>query len=111
MSDQDDQSQELEVPIEWESDEGFHFPLATNLIVNFDSDNFYIRFYQTPPPLVTSEQNLPIAVRAQRVAGVTIPASRMPGFIRALIDNARKYEQRSGEELPWPDELKGKDEI
>ncbi len=76
--------------------------LAGHMVVNFDQDNFFIRFYQTVPPTPAGLEDVrPAAVVAKLVAQVAIPAGRMPGIIHALTDNARKYETRTGIELDW----------
>jgi hypothetical protein len=81
------------VRLDWESDDDFRFPLGTNLLINFDNEHFYIRFYQATPPAILSGE-LPDTVKAKLVAGIAIPASRMRGITEALMDNYRLYLER-----------------
>lgn len=79
------------VSVQWEPDDNFDFPLASQAWLNFDSEHFYIRFYQIVPPLVRDTNTLPKAINAKLVSGVTIPASRMESFIHAMQDAHEKY--------------------
>jgi hypothetical protein len=88
----DSPSQKI-VKLEWEPDDDFQFPLGTNLLVNFDTEHFYIRFYQATPPAVLNGE-LPDSVKAKLVAGVAIPASRMRGIVEALGENYQRYTER-----------------
>ena len=82
--------------IEWESDEELHFPLTAHLVVNFDDEHFYVRFYQVSPPLGLNETRTDV-VKAKLVAGVAIPASKMSAVIEALAENHAKYRMRLGQ--------------
>ena len=88
------------VRIEWESDQDFHFPLATNMVVNFDNEHFYIRFYQASPPAVLGEE-LPDVVKAKLVAGVAIPTSKLRGVVEALSENYDRYTEREREDVDF----------
>jgi hypothetical protein len=82
------------LPIVWQPDNTIEFGLATQMIVNFDDDLFYVRFYRVTPPIVTD--TLPDSVTAEAVAGIVIPASKMPGVIEAMAENYAKYRSRIG---------------
>lgn len=100
------------VKLVWESDEDFRFPLGTNLLVNFDNEHFYIRFYQATPPAIL-DGDLPDTVKAKLVAGVAIPATRMRGITEALSENYQRYLERERKDADFGlDELdsEGKDE-
>lgn len=85
--------QEKVVRLDFEPDETIEFSLASNLLINFDSEHFYIRFFQvTPPPILGGD--MPDSVKAKLVAGVAIPASRMAGVLEALTDNYKTYNDR-----------------
>jgi hypothetical protein len=81
------------VKLVWESDEDFQFVLGTNLLVNFDDEHFYIRFYQATPPAVLDGE-IPNTVKAKLVAGVAIPATRMRGIAEGLLQNYQMYTER-----------------
>lgn len=76
----------MKARLEFESDTEFTFPLATNMVVNFDSEHFYIRFYQASPPTIFGD-NMPESVKAKLIAGIAVPASRIDGIIKALQEN------------------------
>lgn len=81
------------VQIDFEPDEAIEFSFASNMLINFDNENFYIRFFQiTPPPILGSD--MPDSIKAKLVAGVVIPASRMAGVLEALADNYKTYNDR-----------------
>lgn len=84
------------VKVEWESDEGHLFPLAAHMLVNFDNDHFYVRFFQVTPPAVQDAASLPESVKAKMVADVTIPHGRMRSMIRALEENFATYQKTFG---------------
>lgn len=88
------------VNIEWEPDDNFRFPLSNNFVINFDDINFYVRFYQVTPPMIFGDE-APNAVKAKIVSGAAIPASRMPGIIKALQDNYQRYLERDKEEADF----------
>ena len=69
--------------LEWEPDNDFTFPLATEMLVNFDAEHFYVRFYQASPPTVL-DGKAPDAVKAKLVTGAAIPLSKMEAIIKAL---------------------------
>lgn len=93
------------VKLEWESDQDFQFPLGTNLLVNFDNEHFYIRFYQAVPPAVLDGE-LPNSIKAKLVAGIAIPATRMRGITEALSENYQRYLDRERKDADF-----GLDEI
>lgn len=83
-------AQQFVAKIEWESDDDFRFPLATNMVVNFDREHFYIRFYQATPPVVLGEDSPPVSVKAKLVSGIAIPISKMGAVVDALRENYDK---------------------
>ena len=98
------------VKIEWESDEGYHFPLAGHMMVNFDSGHFYIRFFQVTPPAVRDFESTPDSVKGKLVAGVAVPSGQMPSVIQALEANYETYLKtvnRGGDEATPDNRWKG----
>jgi len=83
------------IRIDWGADDSFHFSLSNHVVVNHDTDNFYIRFYQITPP-VRTDKSLPVpeSIKAKLVSGAAIPLSQMNTFINALRENLEVYQRR-----------------
>jgi hypothetical protein len=92
MPDQDEQPQELELPIEWYVPESVSSQYVTNMIVQYTEHEFVISFFDTKPPLIIGVpskealQNLK-SIRAECVARIIVSPDRMPGFVNALQTN------------------------
>ncbi len=84
--------------IDWSAGEELEFPLSTHMIVNFDADNFYLRFYQIAPP-VFAESRENKTIKAKVVSSVAIPHSQMGPLLRALIDNTASHQEVTGHEI------------
>ncbi len=95
---------QIQVPIQFDPDEDALFALAHNLWISHDADHFYLRFYQVVPPMIADKDHMPSAIRGKLLASVALPASVMPSVIRALTENARRYEASMGVNLVWDGE-------
>lgn len=96
MPDQEEQIQELEVPIEWNVPESIVTQYATNMIVQHLEHEFIISFFDTRPPLiigVPSKEELAsvTSIRAECIARIVVANARMPGFVNALQTNLAKW--------------------
>lgn len=99
--------------IEFDDGADVEFSHASNLLINFDDDNFYIRFYQVKPPPVL-EGDLPDTVKAKLVAGLVIPKARLEVMVKAIQENIarrKKYDTEDFEvDLESLDELEDDNE-
>jgi len=92
------ESPKFVVKLDFESDDKFVFPLATNMVVNFDAEHFYIRFYQTSPPAILNEEP-PKMVKAKLVGGAAIPILKMEAVIKALQGNYDRFIEIAQDEI------------
>jgi hypothetical protein len=95
MPDDQEQPNDLEVPIEWYVPESIISQYATNLVVQRSEHEYIISFFDTKPPLiigVPSKEALDNlkSVRAECVARIIVAAARMPGFVKALQTNLER---------------------
>ena len=89
---------EMRVPVDWEYPDGLDSVYASNFIIQHGLEEFYISFFEMPPPIVLGtaeereEQISKIeSVRAKCVARVVLTPTRIPALIAALEENYDKY--------------------
>jgi len=80
------------IKIDFEPDDDVVFPTATTMLINFDEDQYYIRFYQVKPP-TSLDGNLPDTVRAKLVAGITVPESKLKDIVKAFQETLERREE------------------
>jgi hypothetical protein len=91
----------VQLPIEWYCPEGLVTRYANNVVVQPSENGFYISFFEIPPPLIVGppEQQKArleqmVAVRAECVARIVVPAQVMPAFVQALQASLGKTSKR-----------------
>lgn len=101
MADNDQQKEVVKFPLEWHFPEDVKTGYATNFIVQHTDREFYLSFFDTPPPIILGtpeereEQVKKMkSVRAQAVARVVISSDRMPQFIEVLQENWEKFQAK-----------------
>lgn len=89
------------LPVEWHYPEDLATGYSTNFIVQHREHEFYLSFFDVPPPLLlgTDEERKEQAqrlgsVRATAVARVIVAAERIPEFIRVLQENYDMYQAK-----------------
>lgn len=92
------------LPIEWYYPDDLRTGHATNFIVQHTKHEFYLSFFDFPPPILlgTDEEKKEElesldSVRATAVARVAISTGRLQELIDTLQDNLNKYQARYGE--------------
>lgn len=107
MSDNERKEQKVyQLPIEWHYPEGLKTGYATNFIVQHTEHEFYLSFFDFPPPILlgSEEQKLEQlerleSVRPSAIARIAMTPDRMEELIEMLQDNLSKYrEKHSGAE-------------
>lgn len=88
----------VEAPIEWFVPEHIVSRQATHLVVQHHEDTFYVSYFEIWPPILIGtpeeiEKQLKKAktIRAECVARITISATAMPNFIKAMETNYESY--------------------
>lgn len=102
MADSDKKQERVfRLPIEWHYPEGFESRYATNFIVQHTEQEFYLSFFDFPPPIFLGSEEEKLAqleqidsVQASAVARIVISPGRMQEFIDILQDNLRKYQDK-----------------
>lgn len=101
MADNDQQTESLKLPLEWYFPEDIKTGYASNFIVQHTDKEFYLSFFDTPPPIILGspkqrqEQVKKIeSVRAQAVARIVIAAERMPQLMEILQENWEKFQAK-----------------
>jgi hypothetical protein len=90
---------QMRVALKLDPDGDCTFPLAQSVWISNDEHNFYLRFFQIVPPIVTDANEPPVEVRARLAAGISVPAAFVPSLVRALTEAMQKYEQVTGHSL------------
>jgi hypothetical protein len=107
MSDQEEQqTEEREVPIEWIVPDSIVSQYATNMIIQHFEHEFILSFFETQPPLIIgipSKEQLESlkSVKSTCIARIVIAPERMQNFVNALQTNLEKWlsKQRSPEAI------------
>ena len=88
------------VPLKWVTPSDLQALYANQMTVQHTEHEFFITFYQAKPPLgLSSEEIMAIEeIEARAVAQIVIPASAMPGFVRAWQDNLERHDKALGYE-------------
>lgn len=86
----------VRVALKLDPDGDCDFPLAQSVWITHDEHNFYLRFFQIVPPIVTDAGVPPAEVRARLVAGLSVPAALLPNLVRALTQGMQNFEQLTG---------------
>jgi hypothetical protein len=91
VADKKKEHERLVVPIEWHFPEGIVTRYASNMLVQFGDHDCYLSFFEIPVPVLlgTPEEQLEQAkklkrVRAECIARIAIPLSKMPAIVEAL---------------------------
>lgn len=96
MSDQEEQPEEREIPIEWYVPDSIVSQYATNMVVQHFEHEFIISFFETKPPLIIglpSKEQLQslTSIRSTCIARIVVTTARMPTFVNALQTNLEKW--------------------
>jgi hypothetical protein len=96
MSDQEEQQEEREIPIEWYVPDSVVSQYATNMVIQHFENEFIISFFETKPPLIVgipSKEQLEslTSIRSTCIARIVVSAARMPTFVSALQTNLEKW--------------------
>jgi len=96
MSNTDNEPKVRAIPIKWSIPPDMQALFANHMTVQHMEQTFLITFYQGRPPLTLGLDSEAIQaieeVEAHAVAQIVVPASNMPGFVRALEDNLERYQ-------------------
>jgi hypothetical protein len=91
----------LEAPLEWYYPKDLRSRYATHMVVQRSEQEFYISFFEIPPPLIIGtpeEQQQQLnemgAVKAECVARIIVAAGRMPEFVTVLQRNLERQTLR-----------------
>ncbi len=81
------------IPLTWDVPEDLISGYATNMLVQIGEHEFYISFFETPPPLLLDPKDAEKleSVRAECFARVVIAPERMKGFIDVLQRQLNAY--------------------
>lgn len=96
MSDQEEQLEEREIPIQWVVPDSIVSQYATNMIIQHFEHEFILSFFETKPPLIVgvpSKEQLETltSVKSTCIARIVIAPERMPNFVAALQTNLEKW--------------------
>jgi hypothetical protein len=91
VADKRKEQERLVVPIEWHFPEGIVTRYANNMVVQFGDHDCYLSFFEIPVPVLlgTPGEQLEQAkklkhVRAECIARIVLPISKMPEIVEAL---------------------------
>ena len=93
------------LPIEWHCPEGLVSRYANHIVVQHTEHEFYLSFFEIPPPLVVGapeEQMARLAqmgaVRAECVARIVVSAQAFQAFVRVLQSSLDGYSKLKSKE-------------
>lgn len=86
------------LPIQWIFPENQHGIFANHAIVQFDTHEFHLSFFEVRPPVLlgSDEQKQSIleqmdVIEAKCVARIVISRDRMPGVLKMIADNVERH--------------------
>lgn len=82
---------QVRIPVEWAEDESVPTVYANQLLVSHGGPEFFMVFGMLLPP--TNPGELPDVVRIKPVVRVVVARDAMPGFVHAMTENLRRYQE------------------
>jgi hypothetical protein len=95
-------AQDRTIPLIWDIPEDLMSGYATNMLVQVGEHEFFISFFETPPPVLISPQDIEKlgSVTAECFARIVVAPERMQGFINVLQQQLDVYNKKKAELSP-----------
>ncbi len=82
---------QVRIPVEWAEDEAVPTLYANQVLISHGGPEFFLVFGILLPPANPAE--LPDVVKIKPVVRVVVARDAMPGFVHAMTENLRRYQE------------------